>query len=55
MSSHVIMAACKDYQIAREVEGDTRYNGLFTWALIDALRSGNLSEELRYIDLLCSL
>ncbi|PBK64285.1 hypothetical protein ARMSODRAFT_1007164 [Armillaria solidipes] len=55
MSSHVILAACKEYQIAREVEGETGYNGLFTRALIDALRSGNLSEESTYIDLLCSL
>ncbi|SJL16870.1 uncharacterized protein ARMOST_20400 [Armillaria ostoyae] len=55
MSSHVIMAACKEYQIAREVESETGYNGIFTRAVIDALRSGNLSEESTYIDLLCSL
>ncbi|PBK64311.1 hypothetical protein ARMSODRAFT_962149 [Armillaria solidipes] len=55
MSSHVIIAACKGYQIAREVEGEMGYNGIFTRALIDALRSGNLSEESTYIDLLCSL
>ncbi|KAK0431843.1 caspase domain-containing protein [Armillaria borealis] len=55
MSSHVIMVACKEYEIAREVESETGYNGIFTRALIDALRSGNLSEESTYIDLLCSL
>ncbi len=54
-SSHVIMAACKEYQVAREVESETGYNGIFTRAVIDALRSGNLSEESTYIDLLCSL
>ncbi len=31
------------------------YNGIFTWAVIDALKSGNLSEQSTYIDLLCSL
>ncbi|SJL18677.1 uncharacterized protein ARMOST_22275 [Armillaria ostoyae] len=55
MSSHVIIAACKEYQIVREVESETGYNGIFTRALVDALRSGNLSEESTYIDLLCSL
>ncbi len=55
MSSHVIMAACKVYQVAREVESKTGYNGIFTWAVIDALRLGNLSDESTYIDLLCSL
>ncbi|KAK0224535.1 caspase domain-containing protein [Armillaria nabsnona] len=55
MSSHVILAACKEYQIAREVESETGYNGIFTRAIIDALRSGNLSEKSTYIDLLCSL
>ncbi|KAK0224517.1 hypothetical protein EDD85DRAFT_859550 [Armillaria nabsnona] len=44
-----------EYQIAREVESETGYNGIFTRAVIDALRSGNLSEESTYIDLLCSL
>ncbi|KAK0475671.1 caspase domain-containing protein [Armillaria luteobubalina] len=55
MSSHVILAACKEYQTARETEGETGYNGIFTRAVIDALRSGNLSEESTYIDLLYSL
>ncbi|KAK0188287.1 caspase domain-containing protein [Armillaria mellea] len=55
MSSHVIMAACKEYQIARETDGPTGCNGIFTRALIDALRSGSLSEESTYIDLICSL
>ncbi len=55
MSSHVIMAACKEYQIAREAESETGYNGIFTRAVIDALRSENLSEQSTYIDLLCSL
>ncbi|PBK87186.1 hypothetical protein ARMGADRAFT_468828 [Armillaria gallica] len=55
MSSHVILAACKEYQIAREAESETGYNGIFTRAVIDALKSGNLSKESTYIDLLYSL
>ncbi|KAK0215154.1 caspase domain-containing protein [Armillaria fumosa] len=55
MSSHVILAACKEYQTAREAEYETGYNGIFTRALVDSLRSGNLSEESTYIDLLYSL
>ncbi|KAK0431858.1 hypothetical protein EV421DRAFT_2041024 [Armillaria borealis] len=45
MSSHVIMVVCKEYQIAREVEREMGYNGIFTQALIDALRLGNLKPH----------
>ncbi|KAK0460449.1 caspase domain-containing protein [Desarmillaria tabescens] len=55
MSSHVILAACKEYQTAKEVESETVYNGVFTRALIDTLRSGNLSKESTYVDLIFSL
>ncbi|KAK0213452.1 caspase domain-containing protein [Desarmillaria ectypa] len=55
MSSHVILAACKEYQIAKEVESETGYNGVFTQALIGTLRSENLREESTYVDLLFSL
>ncbi len=44
MSSHVILAVCKEHQIAREVESNTGYSRIFTQTIIDALRSGNLSK-----------
>ncbi|PBK87173.1 hypothetical protein ARMGADRAFT_1016892 [Armillaria gallica] len=48
MSSHVIMAACEEYQTAREAESETEYYRIFTRAVIDALKSENLSEESTY-------
>ncbi|KAG7442012.1 uncharacterized protein BT62DRAFT_955400 [Guyanagaster necrorhizus] len=55
MSSHVVLTACKEYQTAREVETERGYGGIFTHALIGTLRTGNLSEESTYVDLLFSL
>ncbi len=41
MSSHVLLAACEDYQFALEVHRrDGRVNGVFTEALVRALQSG---------------
>lgn len=46
---HVLLAACEDWQVAREyiVGGKTR--GLFTWSLLGAL--GRLGAELSYKEL----
>ncbi|KAK0489881.1 peptidase C14, caspase domain-containing protein [Armillaria luteobubalina] len=47
MTSHVVLAACTDTQYAKEAkEGDKCWNGVFTQALIDALKSDDLKEEL---------
>lgn len=51
MSSYVILAACKDYEFAREVEAGGRYHGFFTYSLLYALRSGSWTKELTYDDL----
>lgn len=55
MSSHVVLAACKPYQTAKEEESDAGYNGAFTYALIGTLRSGNLPKEATYVEVLFSL
>ncbi|PBK88395.1 peptidase C14 [Armillaria gallica] len=53
MSSHVALAACKDYQPAEEGPGtDSRWNGMFTGALIEVLKSDNLTEGSTYADLI---
>ncbi|PBL01552.1 hypothetical protein ARMGADRAFT_220429 [Armillaria gallica] len=46
MSSHVLVAACQDYQTARESGG-----GEFTWSLVDALTSGAYNQGTTYQDL----
>ena len=38
-SAFVQLAACQDFQIAREVTHDGRTYGAFTWALVKALKS----------------
>ncbi|KAK0215284.1 peptidase C14, caspase domain-containing protein, partial [Armillaria nabsnona] len=47
MDSHVVLAACKEYQHAREVEvdGESKFNGVFTQDLISAFKSADLSDE----------
>ncbi len=53
MSSHVALAACKDYQPAEEGPGtDSRWHGIFTGALIEVLKSDNLTEGSTYADLI---
>ncbi|KAK0432806.1 caspase domain-containing protein [Armillaria borealis] len=39
MSSHVLLAACKDFQYAREVQNSDGTHGIFTEALVRALKS----------------
>ncbi|KAK0215293.1 peptidase C14, caspase domain-containing protein [Armillaria nabsnona] len=58
MDSHVILAACKEYEHAREVEveGDSKFNGVFTKALISALKSADLNDKsMTYYDLIATL
>ncbi|PBK79614.1 hypothetical protein ARMGADRAFT_1092975 [Armillaria gallica] len=56
VSSHVALAACKDYQTADEGPGtDDRWSGMFMQVLIEALKSDNLNEESTYADLICAL
>ncbi|KAK0489746.1 hypothetical protein EDD18DRAFT_1081062, partial [Armillaria luteobubalina] len=55
MTSHVVLAACKEYQFAREVKGKDGFSGFFTQALLRTLRSGDLTEESTYIDLIRAL
>ncbi len=56
VSSHVALAACKDFQTANEGPGtDTHWSGVFTQALVEALKSDSLNEESTYADLICAL
>ncbi len=46
VSSHVALAACKDYQTADEGPGaDDCWSGVFTQALVESLKSDSLNEE----------
>ncbi len=53
MDSHVILAACKEYEFAREVKRKDGYHGIFTQALTRALQSA--ANETTYIGLLQAL
>ncbi len=53
-SSHVVLAACQEYQYAREAEDDAGIHSVFTKALVDALRSGQ-SRGTTYADLISKL
>ncbi|KAK0443864.1 hypothetical protein EV421DRAFT_2035292 [Armillaria borealis] len=55
MTSHVVLAACKEYQFAREVKGKDGFNGFFTQALLRTLRSNDLTEQSTYIDFIRAL
>ncbi|KAK0439131.1 caspase domain-containing protein [Armillaria borealis] len=55
MSSHVILAACKEYEFAKEIEVGGSYHGYFTHRLVKALRSGSWTKELTYDGLICDL
>lgn len=58
MDSHVVLAACQEYEQAREVEGegDSRVNGVFTEALISALKSADLNDKsMTYYKLIATL
>ncbi|SJL17887.1 uncharacterized protein ARMOST_21454 [Armillaria ostoyae] len=56
MDSHVALAACKEYEFAKEKKvqgkgGVVEYIGIFTHSLVRVLRSGYLSKETTYADL----
>lgn len=53
--SHVVLAACGEYQFAKEMPGDMGFNGFFTKSLIGTLTSGHLTEEATYVDLVNAL
>ncbi len=55
MTSHVVLAACKENQFAIEVRGEGGLNGAFTQALLRTLRLNDLMEELTYVDLIRAL
>ncbi|KAK0227274.1 peptidase C14, caspase domain-containing protein [Armillaria nabsnona] len=52
MTSHVVLAACQETEHAQEDEGENGYNGIFTRALIEALKSDSLSAGSTYQDLI---
>ncbi|PBK63022.1 hypothetical protein ARMSODRAFT_942681 [Armillaria solidipes] len=53
--SHVVLAACGEYEFAKEMPGDAGINGFFTKSLIWTLTSGHLTEEATYVDLVAAL
>ncbi len=50
MEFRVVLAACREYECAKEMERVSRYNGIFTGAFVHALKSGSSIEELMYIN-----
>ncbi len=55
MTSHVILAACREHEIAKEEWGETGFHGVFTESLVQTLRSGASNERQTYVDLVSSL
>ncbi|SJL18007.1 uncharacterized protein ARMOST_21578 [Armillaria ostoyae] len=56
MGSHVVLAACQDYQFAKEIQyGGGGYKGIFTAGLVKTLTSGSLREGSTYVDLIEAL
>lgn len=55
MSSHVVVAACNDYEFAGEHEMEGEFHGFFTHSLVKALRSGFWTKEMTYVDLVQGL
>ncbi|SJL17908.1 uncharacterized protein ARMOST_21476 [Armillaria ostoyae] len=56
MDSHVVLAACRDYQYAKakkaiREDGTAGYIGIFTDSLVRVLRSGYWKKETTYADL----
>ncbi|KAK0443298.1 caspase domain-containing protein [Armillaria borealis] len=54
-SSHVTLAACREYQFAKETLVKGVYNGVFTRSLVHALTSGHCKKETTYADLIRAL
>ncbi|KAK0462798.1 hypothetical protein IW261DRAFT_1576159 [Armillaria novae-zelandiae] len=56
MGSHVVLAACRDYQFAKETQcGGGGYKGVFTTGIVRTLTSGTLGEGSTYVDLIKAL
>ncbi|SJL18008.1 uncharacterized protein ARMOST_21579 [Armillaria ostoyae] len=53
--SHVVLAACQDYEYAKEWKSQRRYSRVFTEALLKALQSNSLGKEATYVDLINAL
>lgn len=54
MASHVVLAACEDFQLAGEAKINDKSkncNGVFTWSLLDILNGGTPKEGWTYISL----
>lgn len=52
MDSHVILAACREYQLTKEIRGKSGFHGVFTQSLLHTLRSGCLTKDATYTDLI---
>ncbi|KAK0443315.1 hypothetical protein EV421DRAFT_2035572 [Armillaria borealis] len=55
MDSHVVLAACREYENAKERKGPNGNSWVFTQALIHTLKHGDLTEESTYLDLVRAL
>ncbi len=55
MTSHVILAACREHGVAKEERGEKGFHGVFTESLVRTLRSGASNERSTYVDLVSSL
>ncbi|SJL17259.1 uncharacterized protein ARMOST_20806 [Armillaria ostoyae] len=51
MGSHVILAACRDYQLVKETAGKDGCGGVFTNTLVRVLRSSAWKKETTYVGL----
>ncbi|KAK0227190.1 hypothetical protein EDD85DRAFT_161753 [Armillaria nabsnona] len=51
MDSHVILAACRDYQYAKETLGKEGYGGVFTRTLVSVLMFGDWKKDTTYVEL----
>ncbi|KAG7441998.1 uncharacterized protein BT62DRAFT_996906 [Guyanagaster necrorhizus] len=55
MDSHVMMAACREYEFVKEKRRKDGFNGIFTQDVVRALKSGQLGEGSTYVDLVNSI
>ncbi len=54
-SSHVTLAACREYQFAKETPLKGVCNGVFTRSLVHTLQSGHCTKGTTYVDLIRAL
>ncbi|KAK0472115.1 caspase domain-containing protein [Armillaria luteobubalina] len=52
MDSHVVLAACGEYQLTTERREGSGIHGVFTQSLLRTLRSGRLTKHATYTDLI---